>query len=153
MSFNSQKCEFLGITNKQHPILAQYTIQKETIREVTHAKYLGVTIDQKLSWSEHIKQITNKANRVKGFLQRNLYNCPRQVKSNCYKALVKPILEYAVVSGHAPHTQKDITSLGKFKGMQYDLFATISYSRFASVSEMLSYLNWPIRSYTCITSM
>ena len=40
-------------TNKQHPILAQYTIQKETIREVTHAKYLGVTIDRKLSWSEY----------------------------------------------------------------------------------------------------
>ena len=49
-----------------------------------------------------------------------------------------------LLSGHAPHTQKDITSLGKSKGMQHDLFATISYSRFASVSEMLSYLNWPI---------
>ena len=61
--FNSQKCEFLRVTNKKHPILAQYSIQKETIREVTHAKYLGVTIDWHFSWSEHIKQITNKANK------------------------------------------------------------------------------------------
>ena len=52
----SQKCEFLRVTNTKHPILAQYSIQKETIREVTHAKYLGVTIDRHLSWSEHIKQ-------------------------------------------------------------------------------------------------
>ena len=51
------------------------------IREVTHAKYLGVTIDQHLSWSEHIKQITTKANKVKGFLQRNLYSCPPLVKA------------------------------------------------------------------------
>ena len=43
----------------------QYNIQGETIREVTHAKYLGVTIDQHLSWSEHIKQITNKAYKAK----------------------------------------------------------------------------------------
>ena len=44
-----------------------------TIHEVTHAKYLGVVIDSKLSWSEHIKQVTNRANKVKGFLQRHLY--------------------------------------------------------------------------------
>ena len=53
--FNLQKCEFLRITNKKHPILAQYTLQSKTIKEVTHAKYLGVTIDKNLSWSEHIK--------------------------------------------------------------------------------------------------
>ena len=82
------------MTNKKYPILMQYNIQGETIREVTHAKYLGVTIDQHLSWSEHIKQITNKAYKVKGFLQRNLYSCPPSVKSNCYKALIKPILDY-----------------------------------------------------------
>ena len=46
MLFNSQKCEFLRVTNKKYPILMQYNIQGETIREVTHAKYLGVTIDQ-----------------------------------------------------------------------------------------------------------
>ena len=95
MSFNLQKCEFLRITNKKHPILAQYTLQSKTIKEVTHAKYLGVTIDKNLSWSEHIKQITKKANNTKCFLQRNLSKCPLQVKSNCYKALIKPILEYA----------------------------------------------------------
>ena len=57
MTFNLQKCEFLRITNKKHPILTQYTLQYQTIKEVTHAKYLGVTIDKNLSWSEHIKQV------------------------------------------------------------------------------------------------
>ena len=64
MSFNLQKCEFLRITNKKYPIFSQYLIQNEIIREVTYAKYLGVTIDQNLKWSEHVKQITNKANGV-----------------------------------------------------------------------------------------
>ena len=132
MLFNLQKCEFLRVTNKKHPILAQYSIQKETIREVTQAKYLGVTIDRHLSWSE---QITNKANRVKGFLQRNLHSCPLQIKSNCYKALVKLILEYASIIW-APHTQKDIRVLEKVQ-RNAARFVHNNYSHYASVSEML----------------
>jgi len=40
MSFNLQKCEFLRVKNKKHPILACYTQQNKTIKEVTHTKYL-----------------------------------------------------------------------------------------------------------------
>ena len=138
MLFDSQKCEFLRVTNKKHPILAQYSIQKEAIGEVTHAKYLGVIIDRHLSWSEHIKQITNKANRVKGFLQRNLHSCPLQIKNDCYKALIKPILENASIIW-APHTQKDIRVLEK---VQLVLFTTIIPTMPMLVLEMLRCLYW-----------
>ena len=141
MSFNLQKCEFLRITNKKHPILAQYTLQSKTIKEVTHAKYLGVTIDKNLSWSEHIKQITKKANNTKCFLQRNLSKCPLQVKSNCYKALIKPILEYAATVW-SPHTRRDIDAIENVQ-RRAARFAFNNYSRYSSVTEMLSNLNWP----------
>ena len=95
MLFNIQKCEFLRITNKTNFVHFLYALHNEAMREVTHAKYLGVTIDSKLSWSKHILEITTKANKVKGFLQHNLRSCPISVKANCYKSLVKPILEYA----------------------------------------------------------
>jgi len=68
-----------------------------TYKGSNFCKYLGVTIDKNLSWSEHIKQIRKKANNVKSFLQRNVSKCPVQIKSNCYKALVKPMLEYASI--------------------------------------------------------
>ena len=144
MSFNLQKCEFLRITNKKHPILACYSLQNTTIKEVSYAKYLGVTIDQNLSWSEHIKQVTNKANRVKGFLQRNLNRCPLPIKSNCYKSLIKPILDYAAVIW-APHTQRDINVIENVQ-RRAARFVTNIYSRYASVTEMLSSLEWPTLS-------
>ena len=97
MVFNHHKCEFLRITNKKHPTLYKLYIKKKEIKEVIHAKYLGVTLSHNLSWSKHIKQITSKTNRTKGFLQRNLHKYPSTTKSNCYKAMVKPILEYAAV--------------------------------------------------------
>ena len=79
----------MRIANEKFPLLAQYSIQNEIIREVTHAKYLGVTIDQNLKWSEHVKQITNKANRVHGFLRGNFYSCPTvcQLKLTVIKLL------------------------------------------------------------------
>ena len=35
-----------------------------------------------------------KANRTLGFLRRNLYQCPQDVKEAAYRGLVRPILEY-----------------------------------------------------------
>ena len=62
-----------------------------TIKEVSSVKYLGVTINSKLNWSEHIARITSKASSVLGFLQRNFKQCPTNIKVSCYKSLV---LEY-----------------------------------------------------------
>ena len=100
-----------------------------------------MNIDSKLSWSQHIQEVTNKANKVKGFLQRNLQRCPITVKANCYKSLIKLILEYACVIW-APHTQKDITSIESVQ-RRAARFMFNDYSYNSSVTEMLQRLNWP----------
>ena len=35
-----------------------------------------------------------KLNRTLGFLRRNHYQCPQDVKETAYRGLVRPILEY-----------------------------------------------------------
>ena len=62
-------------------------------KQVTSVKYLGITINEKLQWSEHISKITNKANGTVSFLCRNLKNYPSHIKNSCYKSLA-PVLEY-----------------------------------------------------------
>ena len=42
----------------------------------------------------HVSNICTKANRTLGFLRRNLYSCPQEVKEAAYKGLVRPVLEY-----------------------------------------------------------
>ena len=49
MSFNSMKREFLWITNKQNKIFFSYSVQDTLIKEVTRAKYLGVTLNSRLT--------------------------------------------------------------------------------------------------------
>ena len=72
MTFNSNKCEFLQLTKKNHPMKSHYHIDNKQIKQVTTAKYLGITIDKNLNWSEHTSRVVNKANSVLDFLQRNV---------------------------------------------------------------------------------
>ena len=57
-------------------------------------KYLGVTITHDLRRYTHISNMCTKARRTLGFLRRNLYECPQDVKEAAYRGLVCPILEY-----------------------------------------------------------
>ena len=50
------------------PLRHCYYMQEEQIKSVSHTKYLGVIIDEHLSFNEHIEMIANKANSVKSFL-------------------------------------------------------------------------------------
>ena len=42
-----------------------------------------------------VSKVCTKANRTLGFLRRNLYACPQEVKEAAYKGLVRPELEYS----------------------------------------------------------
>ena len=57
-------------------------------------KYLGVTIANDLRGKTHVSNICTKANRNLGFLRRNLYSCPQEVKEAAYKGLVRPVQDY-----------------------------------------------------------
>ena len=64
--------------------LHTYCLDKSTIKEVPSANYLGITIDSKLTWSEHVTRVVAKANSVLGFLQCNLKYCPPKIKASCF---------------------------------------------------------------------
>ena len=101
---------FLLITNKKSPLIHNYHIATSPIKEATYIKYLGVQIDNKLTWNDHIQYITHKAAQVNGFLYRNLRQCPSNIKSMYYKSMVRPILEYASTVWD-PNTNVNITKL------------------------------------------
>ena len=119
-----------GVTHIQHHI----------IKEVPHAKYLGVIIDQHLTWNEHISYITSKANKVKCFLQRNLKPCPITVKTTCYNSLIRSILDYASVIW-SPYTQKNIQAVESVQ-RRSARFVTNNYSPYTSVTNLLTNLGW-----------
>ena len=81
MRFQPVKCNMMQLTKKlTHKIQTSYTLEGTVLENVESIKYLGVTITNDLKWNTHIINICTKANRTLGFLRRNLYSCPQDVK-------------------------------------------------------------------------
>ena len=111
MSFHPSKCQLvMTINSKRHKISHQYKMLGQPLENVDSIQYLGVHIQNDLKWDRHVNYITNKANRSLGFIKRNLHQCPKEVKAQAYKALIRPTLEYASTAWD-PHLQKHILQL------------------------------------------
>ena len=109
MVFNPDNYELIRITNTKLHILYDYNILKK-IKVASSVKYLGVYIDEHLTWKEHVKHTISKANTSRAFLQRNIASCPRAVKDAYYKIMICPIIEYAAIIW-SPYTQSIINNL------------------------------------------
>ena len=107
MSFNTAKCSILRITTKKNPLIHNYSMQNDYLDSVKRHPHLGVELSHNLKWTEHISNITLKANKALWFIRRNLWRCPTSIKQQMYFAVVRPILEYACVVWD-PHTSSDI---------------------------------------------
>ena len=65
------------------------------LERVDTFKYLGITIDQNMTWSGHIESLVSKANQRIGLLRRVKHLLPRHARITLYNALILPILNYA----------------------------------------------------------
>ena len=94
MRFQPVKCNMMQLTKRIKKIHASYTLEGADLENVESIKYLGVTITSDLRWNTHVSNVCTSANRTLGFLRRNLYSCPQEVKEAAYKRLVHPVLDY-----------------------------------------------------------
>ena len=81
------------------------------LEQVRHYKYLGVIVNDNLTWSDHIDSVTARSRRLLGFLYRTFYShCGKVAFVRLYRSLVLPILDYASIVWD-PHLVKDIKQL------------------------------------------
>ena len=143
MEFHPHKCQVIQITNKtKHKLNQTYNIHNIPLQPTKAAKYLGVTIDNKLNFNTHISEITRKANSTLSFVSRNFHKCPPRTKEHCIKALVHPILNYGS-SVWDPHTQSNISKLEKIN-KRAARFVTGNYTfEHGQTEKNLTQLKWP----------
>ena len=110
MNLQPPKCEALCISNKKNLIYYNYHLCNNSLRWFTSTRYLGVIIDSKLNWNSHCDFITAKSFRVLGVLKRYMSNCSMLSKKRVFRALILPILEYAIPSWSA-YTKRNINRI------------------------------------------
>ena len=94
-----------------------------------------MTINDRLTWNDHIQKTVTSANKTMGFLRRNIRTKDPGIREIAYKTLVRPVLEYSF-RVWSPCTKIEIVqrrvarwTLGRF-------------SPYDSVSSMLGELGW-----------
>ena len=87
MEFNPSKCKIVTISHRINPPLRKYVLCGVELEQVDSFPYLGVTISNKINWSAYVSITAAKANKSLGTIQRNLWNCPKNVKEIAYTSL------------------------------------------------------------------
>ncbi len=141
MKFNPSKCYILSTSKKQDPPHHRfYTLCGVILEHHKDNPYLGVLLNSQLSFSNHINNMLNKANRTLGFISRNLKRCPNKLRETAYKSLVRPKLEYGSAIWD-PYNQKDIDNIEKTQ-RKAARFVYKDYSSSTSVTSLLRDLKW-----------
>ena len=107
MSLSIPKCKTLNISRKKSPSNRDYHLDGTPLTTVSETILLGITITNNLQWSQHIKQISLRANRTLGLTRRVCRDISdTNTRKLFYCSIVRPKLEYASELC-SPYTCKD----------------------------------------------
>ena len=139
LAFNVSKCVHIQLhPTRLQKINTSYSLNNKQIPQSNSTKYLGVEIQQDLGWTNHIHNITSKANRTLGCIRRNFSKADKDVRKNLFISLVRPQLEYASAAWD-PSKQKDINTLEMIQNRSLR-FIHQDYGRTSSITNMRNML-------------
>lgn len=72
-------------------------IGNEIIERVNNTNFLGLIIDDDLSWKHHIIKVTSKISKLCGIMVRARHYLPIRTLRTVYNAMVYPYLSYGQV--------------------------------------------------------
>ena len=72
-------------------------LDKTKLKRVDKTKFLGVTIDENLSWKNHIDGITKTISRNIGMINKLKFIIPERILHTLYCTLVLPYINYGIL--------------------------------------------------------
>lgn len=82
-------------------------INHRSIEQVNSIKFLGITVDQKLTWEKHIDNIVAKLSKICFIIRQLRVTVSMDILKLTYYGLVQSILSYGLIFwGHSAHINK-----------------------------------------------
>ena len=143
LSLNISKSKFMiiGGRRKLNSINeVSLKIRDKELDRINSYKYLGVIINESLSWADHIEYVQGKVSQRLGLLQRIKCLLPRETRELFVKTMILPILDYAdVVWGD----KSNVTLMGNIQLLQNKAAKLIlDRPKHSSATEALTQLGW-----------
>ena len=96
LSLNTSKTAYTVFTNQSLSDMPDVIIRNTEIAACQKQKFLGIILDSKLNFKEHIDKTANKVKSANGILWKLSQYVPSQVLTKIYYTLVYPFLIYGV---------------------------------------------------------
>ena len=94
LSLNVKKMHYIFFSNKRSPAKIDLMMDNERIGETCKTKFLGVIIDNKLTWKDHINNISGKSARGNGVIIKARKYLNKYTLLCLYCSFVYPYLTY-----------------------------------------------------------
>ena len=131
LSVNLKKSHFIvfSIKSPKHVILPDnITTEKYTISRTNKTKFLGIIIQDNLSWTSHICEISKKISKTIGILYRGRHKLSPSHLKLLYNSLVLPYLTYCNLAWG----NSTLTEINKLLLLQKKVIRIISNSSYAA---------------------
>jgi hypothetical protein len=107
LTINYDKTNYILFTNKKLNSGINIQLEGHTLKQVKETKYLGVIVNEKLNWEEHIVFIRNKLAKASYLLSKLRHYVDLPTLKMIYYSLVHSHLSYCItIWGGAPPTTK-----------------------------------------------
>lgn len=102
LSLNIKKTNYMLFKNRHntrlsYPETSSINIDNTPISKVSYTKFLGIVLDDSLTWIQHNTHITNIVSKYTGILYRLKHTLPASTLFSLYSSLVLPHIDYTVI--------------------------------------------------------
>ena len=101
LSVNVNKTKFMIFHHPQRKIehlVPALELNSEPLERVSEFNFLGLTLDEHISWKPHVQKIVNKISRIIGILRRLKNILPTPVLITLYNTLILPHFHYGLLN-------------------------------------------------------
>lgn len=132
LTLNIKKSSFIIFRSRKKQLRRQLNIKlnNEILQQVENTKFLGIIIDQHLTWKNHIDSITKKMLKISGILCRIRFYISQSLLKLLYNSLIYPCLHY----GNIVWANNYPTRLAKVFQLQKKVLRIITFSTYTAPS-------------------
>ena len=132
LTLNIKKTQVIlfNAKNKKVKEPLKLKINGENIKQVNSTKFLGIIIDSKLTWKQHIAHIQHKISKTTGIICKTRHYVSLKVLRMLYYTLIYPYLHY----GNIVWANTYQSNLDPLKKLQKKIIRMISFAGFTDHS-------------------